>query len=71
MLILLILQIIVTVLLIGAILLQSQGGGISPVFGGGGEMYRSRQNIEKFLVGATVVLIVLIVGISIALLLPR
>jgi protein translocase SecG subunit len=68
--ILVILQIIVAALLIGAILLQSQGGGISPVFGGGGEMYRSRQNIEKFLVAATIVLTVLLVGLSIALLLP-
>lgn len=69
--IIIILQIIVAVLLIGAVLLQSQGGGISPVFGGGGEMYRSRQNIEKFLVGATIILTVLLAGLSIALLLPH
>ncbi len=69
--IIVILQIIVAVLLIAAILLQSQGGGISPVFGGGGEMYRSRQNIEKFLVAATIILTVLLVGLSVVLLLPR
>lgn len=69
--IVIILQIFVAVLLIVAILLQSQGGGISPVFGGGGEMYRSRQNIEKFLVGATIVLTILLVALSIVLLLPR
>ena len=69
--ILIILQIFVGILLIVAILLQSQGGGISPVFGGGGEMYRSRQNIEKFLVAATIILTVLLVGLSIILLLPR
>lgn len=69
--IIVILQIVVAVLLIGAVLLQSQGGGISPVFGGGGEMYRSRQNIEKFLVGATIVLTVLLAVLSIALLLPH
>lgn len=69
--IIVILQIFVAILLIVAILLQSQGGGISPVFGGGGEMYRSRQNIEKFLVGATIVLTVLLVALSIVLLLPR
>jgi protein translocase SecG subunit len=69
--IIIILQIIVAVLLIGAVLLQSQGGGISPVFGGGGEMYRSRQNIEKFLVGATIVLTILLAVLSIVLLLPH
>lgn len=69
--IIIILQIIVAVLLIAAIMLQSQGGGISPVFGGGGEMYRSKQNIEKFLIGATIVLTILLVGLSIVLLLPR
>lgn len=69
--IIILLQIFVAVLLIVAILLQSQGGGLSPVFGGGGEMYRSKQNIEKFLVGATIVLITLLVGLSLALLVLR
>ena len=69
--IIILLQMFVAVLLIIAILLQSQGGGLSPVFGGGGELYRSRQNIEKFLVGATAVLILLLVGLSIALLVLR
>jgi len=63
-----ILEIIVAALLIGAILLQSQGGGISPVFGGGGEMYRSKQTVEKVLIIATGVLATLLVIISIALL---
>ncbi len=61
-------QIIVSVLLIVTVLLQSQGGGLSPVFGGGGEMYRSKRNIEKFLVYATVVLAVLLGVLSLALL---
>lgn len=66
-----ILQIIVSVLLILAILLQSQGGGLSPVFGGGGEMFRSKRNIEKFLFVATGVLAFILGAISIALLIPR
>ncbi|MBI4096919.1 MAG: preprotein translocase subunit SecG [Candidatus Levybacteria bacterium] len=66
-----ILQIIVAALLVGAILLQAQGGGLSPVFGGGGEMYRSRQNVEKFLIAATVVLALLLSILSIALLFPQ
>lgn len=71
MIVLQILQIITALLLIGAILLQSQGGGISPVFGGGGEMYRSKRNVEKFLVIVTAVLSGLLAVFSIILLLPR
>lgn len=66
-----IIQIVVAVLLIGAILLQAQGGGLSPVFGGGGEAYRSKQNIEKVLITATVILSVLLGIISLALLFPH
>ncbi|MBI5044357.1 MAG: preprotein translocase subunit SecG [Candidatus Levybacteria bacterium] len=64
-------QIVVSVLLIICVLLQSQGGGISPVFGGGGEMYRSKRNIEKFLFIGTAVLAGLLVISSILLLLPH
>jgi len=48
-----------------------QGSGLSTAFGGGGEFYRSRRSIEKFLVWATVVLAILFVGLSILLLLPH
>ena len=68
---LVILQIIVSILLIVAILLQSQGGGLSPVFGGGGEMFRSKRNIEKFLFTSTAILAFLLAVISIILLIPR
>lgn len=54
--ILFILQIIVSALLIGVILLQVQSSGMSSVFGGGGEFYQSRRSIEKLLLYATVVL---------------
>lgn len=64
-------QIIVCVLIITSILLQSPEGGLSPVFGGGGEMYRSKRNVEKFLIIATIVLSVIMVLISVALLFPQ
>jgi protein translocase SecG subunit len=65
-------QIIVGLLLIISILLQAPEEGLSPVFGGGGEMYRSKRNVEKFLVSATIVLSILLVSFSLALLLiPR
>lgn len=64
-------QIIVSFLLIGAILLQMQGGGLSGAFGGSGEFYRSRQSLEKLLVWVTVGLSFMFAIISIALLIPR
>ncbi len=64
-------QITIAVLLIASILLQAPEEGLSPVFGGGGEMYRSKRNVEKFLVIATIVLAILLVILSIALLFPQ
>ena len=66
-----VLQIIVGVLLVIAILLQAPEGGISPVFGGGGETYRSRRHVEKFLLIATIILASFLVIFSIALLFPQ
>lgn len=66
-----ILQIIVSLLLIGAILLQVQGSGLSSAFGGSGEFYRSRQSIEKILVYTTVMLCIVFGVLSIVLLIPR
>lgn len=65
-----IIQIILSVLLVFAIILQVRGVGLSPTFGGlssGGETYRQRRGLEKFLLYATIVLISLIAVTSIAL----
>lgn len=51
-----IIQIVISVLLAGAILLQRRGGGLSPVFGGESEAYRTRRGLERGLFGATIVL---------------
>jgi protein translocase SecG subunit len=64
-------QIIVSILLVGSILLQAPEGGLSPVFGGGGEMYRSKRNVEKFLIFATIILSAVLVILSVLLLLPQ
>lgn len=69
--VLFILQSIVGVLLVIAILLQAPEGGLSPAFGAGGETYRSRRHVEKFLVIATVVLSSLLVIFSLVLLFPQ
>ena len=60
-----VLQIIISIALVAVILLQAPEGGLSPAFSGGGEMYRSKRNVEKFLVVATIVLIVLLALLSI------
>ncbi len=62
------LQIAVAVLLIVSILLQAPEGGLSPVFGGGGEMYRSKRNVEKLLIYATILLATVLTALSILLL---
>lgn len=64
-------QIVISVLLIVAILLQAPEGGLSPVFGGGGEMFRSRRNVEKLLVIATIVLSIILAILSLVLLFPQ
>lgn len=63
-------QILVAIGLVAAILLQAPEGGLSPVFGGGGEMYRSKRNVEKFLIIATIVLSVILAVVSFVLLFP-
>jgi protein translocase SecG subunit len=64
-----IIQIILAVLLIIAIILQIRGVGLSPTFGGiapGGETFRQRRGLEKFLLYATVILMSLIALTSLA-----
>lgn len=64
--ILTVIQILISIALVVVILLQAPEGGLSPAFSGGGEMYRSRRNVEKFLVVATIVLSALLVLLSVA-----
>jgi protein translocase SecG subunit len=63
-----ILQIVISVLLVAAILLQAPGSGLSPVFGAGGEAYRSKRSAQKFLVIGTIALSSLLVILSVVLL---
>ena len=62
--ILLILQIIVPLLLIGAILLQARGAALGETFGGTGEFYFKRRGMEKILFGVTIFLGALFLVIS-------
>lgn len=64
-----IIQLIVSLVLIGAIMLQAKGTGLdSSIMGGGGEFYSSKRGIERFVLIGTVVLIVVFAALSIVLL---
>jgi len=58
-------QIIVSIALIAAILLQARGTGLSGTFGGDSAVYRSRRGIEKRLWQFTIVLLALFVMFSV------
>ena len=59
-------QIIVSLSVIAAILLQNRGTGLSSTFGGDSAVYRSRRGIERRLWQFTIVLLVLFVLFSLA-----
>jgi preprotein translocase subunit SecG len=59
-------QLIVSVALIFAVLLQARGSGLGGTFGGDSSVYRSRRGIERRLWQFTIALIVLFALFSIA-----
>lgn len=66
--ILLTIQLILSISLVVCILLQVRGSGLGNIFGGGGgEFYRSKRGIEKFLYRATVFIAIFFVANCIAL----
>ncbi len=54
-------QILISIALIAAILMQARGTGLSGTFGGDSAVYRSRRGVERRLWQFTVVLLVLFV----------
>jgi protein translocase SecG subunit len=58
-------QIIITLLLIVAILLQNRGSGLGAAFGGGDSVYLTKRGAEKSLFIATIVLAVLFLGMGV------
>jgi protein translocase SecG subunit len=65
---LLIVQIVISVLLIISVLLQNRAEGLGKMFGGGGEVFRTKRGLEKFLYYFTIALIVILVILSLTLL---
>ena len=55
--ILLIAQLVVCVLLTVAILMQNRAEGLGKMFGGGGEVFRTKRGLERFLYYFTIFLI--------------
>ncbi|MBI4426202.1 MAG: preprotein translocase subunit SecG [Candidatus Kerfeldbacteria bacterium] len=62
-----IIQIVLAVILVGAILLQNKSAGLGGIFGGGeGNVYSTRRGAEKVLFIATIVLAVLFFASALA-----
>lgn len=64
--ILVIVQIVLAVLLIGAILLQQKGSGIGAAFGGSSNIYSTKRGVDKMLFNATIVIAVLFFLVALA-----
>ncbi len=60
-------QIAVCILLVISILLQNRAEGLGKMFGGGGEVFRTKRGFERFLYYFTMVLIVIVAVLSILL----
>jgi preprotein translocase subunit SecG len=58
-------QILVSVVLIGVLLLQARGSGFSATFSSDSSIYRTRRGVEKTLFNVTIVLAILFVIVSI------
>ena len=60
-------QILLSLMVITAVILQAKGQGLGNIFGGaGGDSYRTRRGLEKTLFRGTIVLMLVFVGLSIA-----
>ena len=66
--VLLISQIVVCCLLVASVLLQNRAEGLGQMFGGGGEIFRTKRGLEKFLYYFTIVLILVLVVLSLLIL---
>jgi protein translocase SecG subunit len=58
-------QVIISALLIGAILLQPKGTGLGQAWGGESTFYHTKKGLEKFVFVATIILAVLFFLVSI------
>jgi preprotein translocase subunit SecG len=59
-------QIVVSILLIAAVLLQQRGTGLSATFGGEGNIYRTKRGMEKALFLGTIILSIIFFATAVA-----
>ncbi len=57
-------QIVLSIALILAVLLQVRGGGLGGIFGQPDSVFRTKRGLEKTLFQLTIALVVLFIGIS-------
>lgn len=65
---LLITQIVICAVLIVSVLMQNRAEGLGKMFGGGGEVFRTKRGLEKVLYYTTITLIVALIVISLLIL---
>ena len=58
-------QIVLSIALIAALLLQVRGGGLGGIFGQADTVFRTKRGVERTLFQLTIVLVVLFIAISI------
>lgn len=57
-------QIVLAAILVGFILIQSKGAGLSGVFGGEGNIYSTKRGAERIIFIATIVVAILFFGVA-------
>jgi len=66
--ILIIAQIVACAILVVSVLLQNRAEGLGKMFGGGGEVFRTKRGLEKVLYYVTIALIVVLIVLSLLIL---
>ena len=61
-----VIQIVLSALLVGLILIQPKGVGLGQVFAGEGNVYRTKRGAEKIVSNATILLAIAFCGLGIA-----
>ncbi len=69
--VLIVVQIIISVMLSAAILLQAKGTGLGTAFGGSNEQYRSKRGFEQLLYRGAIFLAILFLITSMAILILK
>lgn len=61
-----ILQVVLAILLMGAVLLQQKGVGLGSAFGGSSNIYTTKRGVDKFLFRATIAISILFFALAVA-----